>query len=64
MPGSKFRVIVAGLILFGLIVQPVQTLPVSSAATFPAGFTDVTLFNVGSPTALAFTPDGRLLITT
>src|SRR5215203_4465940 len=34
------------------------------AATVPAGFTDVSLFNLSSPTALAFTPDGRLLITT
>jgi glucose/arabinose dehydrogenase len=35
-----------------------------AAATVPAGFTDVSLFNLGAPTALAFTPDGRLLITT
>src|SRR5690349_6831642 len=35
-----------------------------AAATVPAGFTDVSLFNVAGPTALAFTPDGRLLVTT
>jgi glucose/arabinose dehydrogenase len=35
-----------------------------AAATVPTGFTDVSLFNLGSPTALAFTPDGRLLVTT
>jgi glucose/arabinose dehydrogenase len=35
-----------------------------AAATVPAGFTDTLLFNLGSPTALAFTPDGRLLVTT
>ncbi len=35
------------------------------AAAVPLGFTDnVIADNVGSPTALAFTPDGRLLITT
>ncbi|MFL6291950.1 MAG: PQQ-dependent sugar dehydrogenase, partial [Thermoanaerobaculia bacterium] len=34
------------------------------AATVPAGFTDSLIATVGSPTALAFTPDGRLLITT
>ncbi|MBV8520347.1 MAG: PQQ-dependent sugar dehydrogenase [Acidobacteria bacterium] len=32
-------------------------------ATVPAGFTDVSLTSVTGPTALAFTPDGRLLIT-
>jgi glucose/arabinose dehydrogenase len=35
-----------------------------AAATVPAGFTDVSLFDLGSPTALAFTPDGRMLIAT
>jgi glucose/arabinose dehydrogenase len=34
------------------------------AAAVPAGFSDVLVANVGAPTALAFTPDGRLLITT
>ena len=32
-------------------------------AAVPAGFTDTALATVGGPTALAFTPDGRLLIT-
>ncbi len=36
----------------------------AAAATVPAGFTDVSLFTLGSPTALAFLPDGRLLVTT
>jgi glucose/arabinose dehydrogenase/PKD repeat protein len=34
------------------------------AITLPAGFTDEQVTPLGSPTALAFTPDGRLLITT
>jgi glucose/arabinose dehydrogenase len=34
------------------------------AAAVPAGFTDSLVATVGSPTAMAFTPDGRLLITT
>jgi glucose/arabinose dehydrogenase len=34
------------------------------AATVPAGFTDSLVVTLGAPTALAFTPDGRLLITT
>jgi len=38
--------------------------PAAWAASPPANFTDSVLATVGSPTALAFTPDGRLLITT
>ena len=34
------------------------------AGALPNGFTDTFVANVESPTALAFTPDGRLLITT
>lgn len=34
------------------------------AAAVPAGFTDILVTGLGSPTALSFTPDGRLLITT
>lgn len=54
-----------------LILSPVGAgaAPVNSAPegpqTVPAGFTDVLLAdNVGGPTALAFTPDNRLLVTT
>ena len=36
----------------------------AGAITLPPGFTDELVASVGSPTALAFTPDGRLLITT
>jgi glucose/arabinose dehydrogenase len=37
----------------------------SAAATaLPPDFSDVVVASVGSPTALAFTPDGRMLITT
>ena len=35
-----------------------------AAATVPAGFSDTLVASVGSPIALAFTPDGRLLVTT
>jgi glucose/arabinose dehydrogenase/PKD repeat protein len=38
--------------------------PAASGQSLPANFTDVLVATVGSPTALAFTPDGRLLITT
>lgn len=33
-------------------------------ASVPAGFSDQLVTAVGSPTAMAFTPDGRLLVTT
>ncbi|MFP2910774.1 PQQ-dependent sugar dehydrogenase [Pyxidicoccus sp. 3LFB2] len=36
----------------------------SSAITLPPSYTDALVATVGQPTALAFTPDGRLLITT
>jgi glucose/arabinose dehydrogenase len=35
-----------------------------AAATLPAGFADTLVASVAAPTALAFTPDGRLLVTT
>jgi glucose/arabinose dehydrogenase len=35
-----------------------------SAATLPPGFGDTLVATVGSPTAIAFTPDGRMLVTT
>ncbi len=41
------------------------TLAASPAgATVPAGFTDELVIPVGAPTALAFIPDGRMLVTT
>lgn len=36
----------------------------TAAPVLPAGFEDALVATVGSPTALAFTPDGRLLVTT
>jgi glucose/arabinose dehydrogenase len=38
--------------------------PASARAAVPSGFTDELVASVGSPTGLAFTPDGRLLIAT
>jgi glucose/arabinose dehydrogenase len=35
-----------------------------AAAALPPGFADSPVTSVGSPTAIAFTPDGRMLITT
>jgi len=37
---------------------------ITPATGVPAGFTDTYLFTLSNPTAIAFTPDGRMLITT
>ncbi|WP_208719251.1 PQQ-dependent sugar dehydrogenase [Corallococcus sicarius] len=37
---------------------------VTSAITLPSGYSDAQVTAVGAPTSLAFTPDGRMLITT
>jgi glucose/arabinose dehydrogenase len=50
-------VVVAALALFAA-AKP------SGAATVPAGFTDVRVVGVEKPTAVAFTPDGRMLVAT
>ena len=47
------------LLLFALSVVPHL-----AHAAVPAGFQDSLVATVAGPTALAFTPDGRLLITT
>jgi hypothetical protein len=36
----------------------------TARAAVPAGFSDSLVFALGSPTAIAFTPDGRMLVTT
>ncbi len=36
----------------------------TARATLPAGFSDTLVVSIGAPTALAFTPDGRMLVTT
>src|SRR5664279_4090997 len=57
--GSRFdRRILLGAVLSAFISQP------ASAVSLPPGFSDNLVATVGAPTALAFTPDGRLLITT
>jgi glucose/arabinose dehydrogenase len=46
-----------------LAAMSIATVSTATAAV-PTGFSDTLLFNVGGPTAIAFTPDGRMLITT
>jgi glucose/arabinose dehydrogenase len=38
--------------------------PRTAKAAVPAGFSDTLITDIGSPTAIAFAPDGRTLITT
>ncbi len=45
------------------VLLALLSLPLA-AITLPTGFTDTVLFDLELPTALAFTPDGRLLATT
>ena len=58
-----FPVAVLPLLLAVLLLALFYTKP-ASAATVPAGFEDRLVADAGSPTALAFTPDGRMLIAT
>jgi glucose/arabinose dehydrogenase len=46
-----------------LLLAGVVTLSSSLHAAVPTGFSDVAVTSVSAPTAMAFTPDGRLLIT-
>jgi glucose/arabinose dehydrogenase len=55
-------IVVAGLLAGCLSLLFVRGDPAS--AVTPANFTDTLITKIGSPTALAFTPDGRLLVTT
>lgn len=51
------------LVLAGLLAGLLPARP-AAAATLPAGFTDEFVAAVPKPTALTFTPDGRMLVTT
>ncbi len=52
------RLVLRCYLLLGLLMAA------AAQAAVPSGFTDALVTSVGGPTALAFTPDGRLLITT
>ena len=57
MTGRTLR----SLLLLGLMLTGVAG---TGRAAVPAGFSDTKVFDLASPTALAFTPDGRMLVTT
>jgi glucose/arabinose dehydrogenase len=54
--------VIIGLLAGLLPLLFIHSKPVSGAPTTPPGFTDQFLASVSRPTALAFTPDGRLLV--
>ena len=61
----QFMVSGVALALVWLLLRGGQALaePAAPGATPPTGFTDALVVGVSAPTALAFTPDGRLLVT-
>src|SRR5215216_3739544 len=61
-PRLRFAFILC-LLLAGLLPGLASPFP-AVAATVPSGFSDSLVASIGSPTALAFTSDGRLLVTT
>lgn len=65
-PGHSLVIVLSlGLALISLRPTAAQEPPPEGALAVPAGFSDALLAdNIGGPTALAFTPDNRMLVTT
>jgi glucose/arabinose dehydrogenase len=53
-----------GLFVSVAVVAAAALVPRPAMATVPAGFVDEAVASVSAPTAIAFTPDGRMLVTT
>jgi glucose/arabinose dehydrogenase/PKD repeat protein len=49
-------------LLVGVLLLFIYAKPATTATTLPSGFKDELLTSVPKPTALAFTPDGRMLV--
>ncbi len=60
---QSLRPLIVAVVLLSAMVAVGARVSASIAAP-PTGFTDVTVTTVSAPTAMAFTPDGRMLITT
>jgi glucose/arabinose dehydrogenase len=60
----RFSVVLATVALVTGLVALVMAGRPAAAATLPSGFEDRLLAAAGNPTALAFTPDGRMLVAT
>ncbi|HEX2729059.1 MAG TPA: PQQ-dependent sugar dehydrogenase, partial [Rubrobacteraceae bacterium] len=64
---TTLRNILLGIVVAavaGFIFIDITARPAEAAVSLPAGFEDRPVTTVGGPTAMAFTPDGRMLITT
>ena len=61
MRSRGFLVVIS--LVASLTATSIATVSTATAAV-PTGFSDTLLFSVSSPTAIAFTPDGRMLVTT
>ena len=55
------RILLVLVLTATVVVGPA---PPAGAAVLPSGFSDTLVAAVGGPTALALTPDGRMLVTT
>jgi len=55
--------LVSILVLTLAVAALMPLAPMEAAASLPLGFTDQFLFSLEQPTAIAFTPDGRMLVT-
>src|SRR5947209_7571814 len=60
----RLRALVVALTLAAAGLGPVVFSAGPADATVPAGFADQLVASLGSPTSIAFTPDGRVLVTT
>ena len=57
------RMLFIALFMLSDTVVPTLAAPTAPTAMVPSGFTDAQVFQIGQPTALAWLPDGRMLIT-
>ena len=63
-PASERTVVLARTLVIAVAALAAGIAAAPAQAAVPAGFTDQLVATVGVPTAIAFTPDGRGLITT
>ncbi len=56
--------VMLGLTMLSTLVSIAGAAPAAAAPVLPAQFTDTVVASVGQPTAIAFLPDGRMLVTT
>ena len=58
----KRMLVLAAVVGLGLSLLGRLPEPASAALTAPSGFSDTLVYSLAAPTAIAFTPDGRMLI--